>query len=112
MECARTWQLIVNGNTRRMKEHNRSGIVLFYDEFFYRLFQRDKNMEEVFPDVERRSGVLIKAMTFMLKNAEDDDIETVISKCHYLGHRHRSIHKVRAHHFAQYTATVVGKYYG
>ena len=51
MDCVRTWKLIVMAATGRMAEYKRPGIVLFYDEFFYRLFQRDFTMEYVFPDV-------------------------------------------------------------
>lgn len=106
MDCVRTWKLIVMAATGRMAEYKRPGIVLFYDEFFYRLFQRDFTMEYVFPDVSKRSSVLIKAMTFMLKNSAEDN-DQVISRCNFLGHRHKSFHRVRPHHFAQYTSTAV-----
>ncbi|OQR91763.1 hypothetical protein THRCLA_08879 [Thraustotheca clavata] len=106
MDCSKTWKLIVTANTDRMRQYGKSGIVLFYDEFFFRLFQRDFTLEEVFPDIAKRSEVLVKAMTFMLKCSADNP-KQVVNRCRYLGHRHRSFGGVRPHHWAQYTSTVI-----
>jgi len=106
MDCNKTWKLICTANTDRMRQYGKSGIVLYYDEFFYRLFQRDTTMEEVFPDIKKRSEVLIKAMTFILKSATDNN-EQVISRCNFLGHRHKTFSRVRPHHFANYTSCAI-----
>ncbi|RHY14666.1 hypothetical protein DYB25_007850 [Aphanomyces astaci] len=105
-DCTKTWKLIVTANTDRMRQYGKSGIVLFYDEFFFRLFQRDFTLEDVFPDIAKRSEVIIKAVTFMLKSSSDDQ-RRVINRCHFLGHRHRTFTSLRPHHFAQYTSTLI-----
>ncbi|CAK4241716.1 unnamed protein product [Aphanomyces euteiches] len=106
MECNRSWKLIVTANTDVMRKYAKSGIVLFYDEFFFRLFQRDFTLEDVFPDIAIRSEVLVKAVSFILKSSSDDP-RRVISRCNFLGSRHRSFTGVRPHHFALYTSTMI-----
>lgn len=107
--CETTWDIIRNADTGRMKRYAKPGIVLFYDEFFYRLFQKDETMEDVFPNVKIRGEVLIKAMTFFLRLIvqANQNRELAITRCRFLGHKHRSFVGVRPHHFSTYTATLV-----
>ncbi|RHZ06033.1 hypothetical protein DYB26_010290 [Aphanomyces astaci] len=105
-DCNNTWKYILSSSTDRMKEFKKSGIVLFYDEFFFRLFQRDSTFKEVFPDIRRRGEILIKALTLMLKSCSDDNAR-LVNKIRYLGHRHRFFPKIRAFQFATYTSTMI-----
>ncbi|KAF0683393.1 Aste57867_24517 [Aphanomyces stellatus] len=105
-DCNNTWKYILSSSTDRMKEFKKTGIVLFYDEFFFRLFQRDATFKEVFPDIRRRGEILIKALTLMLKSSPDDNAR-LINKIRYLGHRHRFFPKIRAFQFATYAGTMI-----
>ncbi|RHY35116.1 hypothetical protein DYB32_000368 [Aphanomyces invadans] len=105
-ECNRSWKIICKAATPKMKSYNKDGIVLFYDEFFHRLFQRDPGFEDIFPGIRRRIEVLIKAMKFLLNDSGAPEA-TAIERCRNLGHRHRSIPKVKPHHFAAYASTFV-----
>ncbi|OQR86551.1 hypothetical protein ACHHYP_10423 [Achlya hypogyna] len=107
--CMRTWELVQSASTEKMKQYGKPGIVLFYDEFFYRLFERDTTMALVFPNTKQRGEVLIKALTFILGVRADApaDVENVKNSCRFLGHRHRTFMKVRPHHFATYAMTLV-----
>ncbi|OQR93166.1 ATP-binding Cassette (ABC) Superfamily [Thraustotheca clavata] len=107
--CRRTWDLIQTGSTEKMKQYGKPGIVLFYDEFFYRLFRRDETIREVFPTSKSRGAILIKAVGFLLnlKAASPTQVEQSINSCRFLGHKHRDFPKVRPHQFAQYTSTCI-----
>ncbi|KDO24707.1 hypothetical protein SPRG_10241 [Saprolegnia parasitica CBS 223.65] len=99
VDCTKSWKDICMANTDRMKEYDKQGILLFQDEFFHRLFQRDASMEVVFPSVKKRAEVLIAAMTFMLQGTTESN-ERMINRCRHLGHAHRVFPNVRPHHFA------------
>ncbi|CAN0235982.1 unnamed protein product [Phaeothamnion confervicola] len=61
--CRKTWKSIVTGRAQGMQSlHGRSGIVLFYDEFYFRLFQRAAVFKIIFPNMQKRGEVLTKAM--------------------------------------------------
>ncbi|KDO20689.1 hypothetical protein SPRG_13901 [Saprolegnia parasitica CBS 223.65] len=105
-ECNRSWKIICKGASPKMRELKKDGIVLFYDEFFHRLFQRDPSFNEVFPGIRKRIEILILAMKFMLAD-KDQSRETVQTRCRNLGHRHRTIPLVRPHHFSTYTSTMI-----
>ncbi|KAF0756638.1 hypothetical protein DYB37_000516 [Aphanomyces astaci] len=105
-ECTKTWRDICKATPDKMKGYDQPGIVLFQDEFFHRLFQRDSAMEGVFSSPKKRAEVLVLAMTFILKTASDDH-EKVKHRCRHLGHMHRSIPLVRPHHFAVYVGTCI-----
>ncbi|RHX97689.1 hypothetical protein DYB37_002983 [Aphanomyces astaci] len=105
-ECNRSWKLICKAATPKMKHYNKDGIVLFYDEFFHRLFQRDPGFEDIFPGIRKRIEVLIKAMKFILNDSGMTET-VVIQRCRNLGHRHRTIPKVKPHHFSAYASTFV-----
>lgn len=107
-DCNKTWRMICLAKTNKMREYGKRGIILFYDEFFHRLFQRDDTMEEVFISVRKRSEVLIKAMSFMLKpNLQDTEREQIANRCRRLGYHHRSFEKVKPHHFGIYVSTCI-----
>ncbi|EQC40991.1 hypothetical protein SDRG_02052 [Saprolegnia diclina VS20] len=106
VDCTKSWKDICMANTDRMKEYDKQGILLFQDEFFHRLFQRDASMEAVFPSVKKRAEVLIAAMTFMLQGTTEST-ERMINRCRHLGHAHRVFPKVRPHHFAVYVSTCI-----
>ncbi|KDO16690.1 hypothetical protein SPRG_17806 [Saprolegnia parasitica CBS 223.65] len=105
-ECNRSWKIICKGASPKMRELKKDGIVLFYDEFFHRLFQRDPSFNQVFPGIRKRIEILILAMKFMLAD-KDQSRETVVTRCRNLGHRHRTIPLVRPHHFSTYTSTMI-----
>lgn len=105
-ECNKSWKIVLTAGSQRMKSYGKTGIVLFYDEFFLRLFQRDASFQQVFPNIKKRSEILIKAMTLMLKSSTDNNAQ-LINKIRYLGHRHRSFPKIRSHQFATYASTAV-----
>ncbi|ETW09603.1 hypothetical protein H310_00141 [Aphanomyces invadans] len=105
-ECTKTWRDICKATPDKMKGYDKAGIVLFQDEFFHRLFQRDTSMEAVFPSPKKRAEVLVLAMTFVLKTAVEDH-ELVKNRCRHLGHMHRSIPLMRPHHFAVYVGTCI-----
>ncbi|CAK4618763.1 hypothetical protein LEN26_002726 [Aphanomyces euteiches] len=104
--CNRTWKLICKAAPSKMKAYKKEGIVLFYDEFFHRLFQRDPGFEAVFPGIRKRIEVLIKAMKFILNDSGAPE-EQIVQRCRNLGHRHKTIPLVRPHHFAAYASTFV-----
>ncbi|KAH9116732.1 hypothetical protein LEN26_009306 [Aphanomyces euteiches] len=104
--CNHTWKTICKAGTPKMKEYHKEGIVLFYDEFFHRLFQRDPGFNEVFPGIRKRIEVLIKAMKFLLNDSGVPELQ-VRDRCRNLGYRHKSIPLVRPHHFATYASTFV-----
>ncbi|EQC31393.1 hypothetical protein SDRG_10994 [Saprolegnia diclina VS20] len=107
--CRRTWDLIQTAGTDKMKQYGKPGIILFYDEFFHRIFERDATIREVFPKVQQRAEVLIKAISFILatRAGTPASVEETVTTCRFLGHKHRSFAKVRPHHFAQYTNTCI-----
>ncbi|OQR97317.1 hypothetical protein ACHHYP_12143 [Achlya hypogyna] len=105
-DCTKSWKDICMANTDRMREYDKQGIMLFQDEFFHRLFQRDASMELVFPSIKKRAEVLISAMTFMLQGTTEST-DMMINRCRHLGHQHRSFTKVRPHHFAVYVSTCI-----
>ncbi|KAF0685453.1 Aste57867_22667 [Aphanomyces stellatus] len=105
-ECTRTWKEICKANTDKMKGYDKPGIVLFQDEFFHRLFQRDAGLEAVFSSPKKRAEVLVLAMTFMLKNAVEDPAKAA-NRCRHLGHHHRSFPLIRPHQFAVYVSTCI-----
>ncbi|KAG9406718.1 hypothetical protein AC1031_003040 [Aphanomyces cochlioides] len=107
--CAKSWELIQNAATDKMRQYGKPGIVLFYDEFFYRLLERDRTFAQVFTNVKQRGEVLIKALMFILSMRADNatELEELKNRCRFLGHRHRTFPKVRPHHFAAYTTTCV-----
>jgi hypothetical protein len=56
--CRYTWGLVMDGSAEGMKNNqDRAGIVLFYDEFFFRLFKRAKVFLDIFPDAAKRGEV-------------------------------------------------------
>ena len=100
--CRRTWKLIVTGQANGMQaSQGRSGIVLFYDEFYFRLFQRAKVFKNIFPNMQKRGEVLTKAMGFMLKLTGDNSQEECL-KLATLGHEHQAKTDVRPWHFPSY----------
>ncbi|RHY11358.1 hypothetical protein DYB25_004668 [Aphanomyces astaci] len=107
--CTRTWDKIRTAGTEKMKSYGKPGIVLFYDEFFYRLFQRDSTFRTVFANAKERAEVLIKALMFMLSMRGDSpqSIANMQNRCRFLGHKHRGFPLVRPHHFATYTMTAI-----
>ncbi|ETW09145.1 hypothetical protein H310_01580 [Aphanomyces invadans] len=107
--CRQSWAVLHAASTPTMKKHGRPGIVLVYEEFFYRLIERDMTMTRVFPTAKKRGEVLIRAIQFILSSNADtpQDIANVATRCRYLGHRHRSFPNIRPHHFATYTLTCV-----
>ncbi|KAF0720540.1 Aste57867_259 [Aphanomyces stellatus] len=107
--CVKTWDMIRHATTDKMKSYGKPGIVLFYDEFFYRLFQRDTTFQVVFSNSRERGEVLIKALMFILSMRAENEgtIESMKNRCRFLGHRHRGFSKVRPHHFAAYTMTCI-----
>ncbi|KDO16691.1 hypothetical protein SPRG_17807 [Saprolegnia parasitica CBS 223.65] len=105
-ECSRSWKILCKGGTAKMRELKKDGIVLFYDEFFHRLFQRDPSFGEIFPGIRKRIEVLIKAMKFMLGDKKYPN-DVVMTRCRNLGFRHRTIPLIRPHHFSTYTSTML-----
>ncbi|RHY24648.1 hypothetical protein DYB32_008754 [Aphanomyces invadans] len=107
--CARSWDKVRTAATDKMKSYGKPGIVLFYDEFFYRLFQRDSTFRVVFANSKERAEVLIKALMFMLNMRADspESVANMQNRCRFLGHKHRSYSLVRPHHFAAYTMTCI-----
>ncbi|KAF0687893.1 Aste57867_20385 [Aphanomyces stellatus] len=105
-ECNRSWKIICKASTPKMKAYKKDGIVLFYDEFFYRLFQRDPGFNDIFPGIRKRIEVLIKAMKFLLNDA-GVDAANVMKRCRNLGYRHKTIPLVRPHHFSAYSSTFI-----
>jgi hypothetical protein len=67
---------------------SKAGIVLFYDEFFFRLFKRAKIFLDIFPDVAKRGEVLMKAIGFLLRITGEDDAREN-TKLYYLGRSHK-----------------------
>ena len=106
--CRKSWNSILAAESPRMASYGKNGIVLFYDEFFFRLFQRDASFKDVFPDIQWRADVLMKAMSLML-NSPASNLERWQHRLRYLGRRHQSFVKVRPHHFATYVSTI-GKF--
>jgi len=107
--CARTWKMLANGESSRIKQHGKPGLTLFYDEFFYRLFQRDTTFPDVFPTEEKRVEILLKAMGFVMSSqaGSEEAKKNNINRCRFLGHKHRTFILVRAHHFAAYVSTCI-----
>ncbi|KAF0711791.1 Aste57867_5049 [Aphanomyces stellatus] len=107
--CRRTWTLIQTAGPPMMRQYGRPGIVLFYEEFFLRLFERDTTIAKVFANAKKRGEVLVSAIQFILSSKADtkEEIAAVANRCRFLGHRHRTFPKVRPHHFATYTTTCI-----
>ncbi|KAF0746500.1 hypothetical protein AaE_008102 [Aphanomyces astaci] len=124
--CRRSWAQLHAASTPAMKPYDRPGIVLVYEEFFYRLVQRDTTITRVFPTAKKQGEVLhgyvretqcgsISRDEDLLGVMEIDtpqDVAAVASRSRFLGHRHRSFPNVRGsdvrpHHFAMYTSTCV-----
>ncbi|ETV72868.1 hypothetical protein H257_12218 [Aphanomyces astaci] len=107
--CLKTWEVVQSASTDKMKQYGKPGIILFYDEFFYRLIERDATFSQVFVNVKERGEVLIKALSFILSMRADDpaDVTNMQNRCRFLGHKHRTYARVRPHHFAAYTMTCI-----
>jgi len=103
--CSNTWNLISLGTAQGMgNQIGRSGVVLLYDEFFFRLFKRAKVFEDIFPSVQQRAEVLLKGVEFLLGlNGSDSPQEQ--KRLLYLGRAHRFKQRVRPWMFSVYAET-------
>ncbi|CAM9435867.1 unnamed protein product [Chrysoparadoxa australica] len=107
MRCRTSWEKIMAGTADGMGSHaGKDGIVLYYDEFFFRLFKRARVFLDIFPDPAKRGEVLMKALGFMLK-LEGDDGLVENKKIFYLGKSHRFKSQVRPWHFSVYVETAL-----
>ncbi|CAM9101187.1 unnamed protein product [Chrysoparadoxa australica] len=105
--CRSSWALILSGKAEGMKnsmQEGKDGIVLFYDEFFYRLFKRARVFLDVFPDIAKRGEVLMKALGFLLRLSGDNSV-IENTKLYYLGRSHRYKPTVRPWMFSVYMTT-------
>lgn len=101
----KTWQLIVAGTADGMRRHqNKSGIVLFYDEFFFRLFKRARVFLEVFPEPAKRGEVLMKALGMLIR-IEGKNSKQENQMLFYLGRGHRYKSALRPWMFSVYMTT-------
>ncbi|CAM9101263.1 unnamed protein product [Chrysoparadoxa australica] len=101
----RTWTLIMDGKADGMKSYpNKAGIVLFYDEFFFRLFKRARIFLDIFPEPAKRGEVLMKALGMMLR-IEGTNSEKENTKLFYLGRAHRYKTQLRPWMFSVYATT-------
>jgi len=62
-----SWKIVrTEGYMSRMEnEQGRSGIVIFYDEFYKRLFEKSTCFQEHFPGLKMRSGILNRVIHFV-----------------------------------------------
>lgn len=107
--CRRTWQLILSGQAKGMEVHKQqclSGIVLFFDEFYYRLFQRAQPIQEAMPSLKNRGEVLTKAVGLILRLRGDDSLGENASLAR-LGLLHQSYKGVRPWHFSIYSEVLL-----
>ncbi|CAN0054641.1 unnamed protein product, partial [Heterosigma akashiwo] len=103
--AGRTWELLTNGTANGMVDQiGRSGVVLMYDEFYFRLFKRARRFEEIFPGVQKRAEVMLKAVEFLLALKGDDSIAEK-KRIYFLGRAHRFKQSVRPWHFSVYAET-------
>mmetsp|Transcript_14342 Transcript_14342/g.21101 ORF Transcript_14342/g.21101 Transcript_14342/m.21101 type:complete len:239 (-) Transcript_14342:134-850(-) len=106
-KCRFTWGILSNGTAQGMSTQvGRAGIVLLYDEFYFRLFKRAKRFEEIFASIQQRGEVLMKAMEFLLA-LDGDDREVERKRLYYLGRSHRFKKGVRPWHFSVYAETLL-----
>ncbi|CAM9302215.1 unnamed protein product [Phaeothamnion confervicola] len=104
--CRDSWKSILDGSAEGMKtQAGKAGIVLFYDEFFFRLFKRARVFIEVFPDLAQRGEVLMKALGFMLRISGTREDANETAKLYYLGRSHRYKTGVRPWMFSVYITT-------
>ncbi|CAM9531227.1 unnamed protein product, partial [Heterosigma akashiwo] len=106
MEMAgKTWELLTSGTANGMADQvGRSGVVLMYDEFYFRLFKRARRFEEIFPSVQKRAEVMLKAVEFLLALKGDDHVSEK-KRIYFLGRAHRFKQSVRPWHFSVYAET-------
>ncbi|CAM9399472.1 unnamed protein product [Chrysoparadoxa australica] len=106
--CGKSWKCIVQGKATGGNQVARgdAGLVLFCDEFYYRLFQRYSAFKAVFPNMKKRGEVLISAMQFILDLEFDGSKEERLKICK-LGERHHTKKGVRPWHFSAYTETLL-----
>ncbi|CAM9420358.1 unnamed protein product, partial [Heterosigma akashiwo] len=101
----RTWELLSSGQAQGMADQvGRSGVVLMYDEFYFRLFKRARKFEEIFPSVSKRAEVMLKGVEFLLALAGNDSVAEK-KRIYYLGRAHRFKQSVRPWHFSVYAET-------
>jgi len=103
--CRQSWNGIKEASTEKIRKISKltgkTGIVLFYDEFFYRLFDRANVFVDIFPNMRIRGQILVQATEFMLSRKGDDSPQEK-KKIFLLGQRHREEHGVRPWHFSTY----------
>jgi hypothetical protein len=101
-----SWALIMDGTADGMKNNigDKAGIVLFYDEFFFRLFKRARIFLDIFHDPAKRGEVLMKALGLLLRTQGDGN-RTETEKIFYLGRNHRFKAMLRPWMFSVYITT-------
>ncbi|CAM9302143.1 unnamed protein product, partial [Phaeothamnion confervicola] len=100
-----SWGLVVDGSADGMKAHmDKAGVVLFYDEFFFRLFKRARVFMDVFSDPGKRGEVLMKAIGMMLR-IQGTNSERENQKLFILGKAHRFKGQLRPWMFSVYMTT-------
>jgi len=86
------------------KETGKTGVVIFYDEFYQRLFQRAHVFQEIFPNMRTRGQVLIYSTEFML-SMKCNDCPVEMKKINELGTNHKTKHGIRPWQFSVYIQT-------
>ncbi|CAM9714015.1 unnamed protein product, partial [Heterosigma akashiwo] len=106
--CATTWKALRAGEVEKMKEMTektgKSGVVLFYDEFYYRLFERAHVFCDLFPNMKTRGQVLIMATEFLLSIKGDRCDNKELKILHHMGAKHRLKKGIRPWQFSAYAS--------
>jgi len=104
-KCTKTWNLISLGAAQGMGNTiGKSGVVLMYDEFFFRLFKRAKIFEDIFPSVQKRAEVMLKGIEFILGLTGNDSPQEQ-KRLFFLGRAHRFKQSLRPWMFSVYAET-------
>lgn len=105
----KSWDAIKAASTERMRAYSKPGVVLFYDEFFFRLFQRDDTFNYVFSDLKTRARIIMVIMSYVTSVRADnpEQIEKEKNNCRFLGHKHRNFVGVRPHQFSVLTTVLL-----
>ncbi|CAM9757360.1 unnamed protein product [Chrysoparadoxa australica] len=100
--CRETWRSIIKGTAAGMASSpGKSGIVLFYDEFYWRLFERAQVMKAIFPNMKKRGEVLTLVVGSILKVVGNGD-KAEVRELKRIGYNHQAKKLIRPWHFSTF----------
>jgi len=108
LKIEQSWQLIEQDKAAGLSSGTggRSGLVFFFDEFYFRLFQRSKAFYDFFgTNIKKRSEILLRIIQFLV-SLDFGDRVTVDTQLYFLGKAHTK-RAIRPWMYSVFTETML-----